>query len=105
MRNVSLTASGKEQALVNFYAQLRRDGIPTVTVLAARTHVGRAHLARLLSANCNGRQTGRFTWKHILPVLSPAALFALKQCSAWNDWAEKALVEFEKSKPQPGEAT
>lgn len=89
-----LTATGKEQALVDFYRQLRAEGL-TATDLARRARVGRAHLARILSARCMGRQTGRQTWKHVLPHLSPAALSALKQCSAWNAHAERALAEIE----------
>jgi len=40
----TLTASGKEQKLVEFRQQLRRDGIATFTELARRAQVGRAAL-------------------------------------------------------------
>lgn len=90
-----LTATGKEQALVDFYAQLRRDAEARPGVfprnaseLAARAKVGRAYLARVL--NCD--TTGANTWKHVLPLLSVEALFHLKQCSAWNIYAERALA-------------
>lgn len=85
MSTFVLTASGKEQALVKFYEQLKRDGM-TATELARRAGVGRAYLTRVL----NGRTTGRNTWKHVLPLLSPTALFHLKQCSAWNEHAVAA---------------
>lgn len=91
-----MTATGKEQALVDFYAQLRRDaearpGIypRNATELAAWARVGRAYLVRVL----NGGTTGANTWKHVLPLLSVEALFHLKQCSAWNIHAERALRE------------
>lgn len=87
------TPSGKEKALVDFYAQMARDGIPTVVELAKRARVGRAHLARLLAGGSETRASGRHTWKHVLPLLSPKALCALKQCSAWNTWAAHAEAE------------
>lgn len=89
-----LTASGKEQALVDFYAQLQREGL-TATELAARARVGRAYLTRVF----NGRVTGANTWKHVLGHLSPAALFRLKQCSAWNKYAERAESEISREIP------
>ena len=98
MSTIARTASGKELALVEFYRQLRSDGIPSATVLAQRAGVGRAHLARLLGGGSAGRQTGRYTWKHVLPVLSPAALCALKQCSAWNIHAERELAHLERAR-------
>lgn len=94
----SRTATGKEQALQNFYDQLARDEADrpalfagTVTQLAFRAGVGRCHLARILSGKCVGRQSGRHTWKHVLPHLSFQALCALAQCSAWNIHAMRAL--------------
>jgi hypothetical protein len=88
------TATGKEQALVDFYAQLARDAAVrpdvfagTVTELARQAKVGRAYLSRLF--NCD--VTGRNTWKHVLPLLSVEALFHLKQCSAWNSHATAEL--------------
>lgn len=91
---MKLTASGKEQALVKFYAQLARDAAArpgvfpgTVTELAARARLGRTTLTLML----NGSRTGRQSWKHVLPHLSVSALFHLKQCSAWNSHAEHAL--------------
>lgn len=81
-----LNASGKERALANFYAQLKRDGM-TATALARRAGVGRAYLSRVLNCDTSGRNT----WKHVLPVLSEQALFHLKQCSAWNEHAENTL--------------
>lgn len=86
-----LTPSGKEAALVDFYAQLRRDGL-TVCELARRARVGRTALTLIL----NGHRSGRHTWKHLLPQLSEAALSQLKQCSAWNTHAEEALAEFKR---------
>ncbi len=83
----TLTASGKSEALVAFYRQLDRDG-DTVTSLAARARVGRAALTEIL----NGRRSGAHTWKHVLPLLSPEALSLLKQCSAWNNHAERAIA-------------
>lgn len=88
--SAALTASGREQALVTFYGQLRRDGL-TATALARRARVGRAYLTRVL----NGRESGANTWKHVLPVLSDAAVFYLKQCSAWNNYAAAALVDLQ----------
>jgi hypothetical protein len=85
-----LTASGKEQALANFYAQLKRDGM-TATELARRAGVGRAYLIRVLNRDTSGRNT----WKHILPLLSDEALFHLKQCSAWNEHANAASFRFD----------
>jgi hypothetical protein len=89
------TATGKEQALVDFYAQMARDAAArpevfagTVTGLARQANVGRAYLSRLF--NCD--VTGRNTWKHILPHLSVEALFHLKQCSAWNTHADAELL-------------
>jgi hypothetical protein len=79
------TATGKEQALVNFYAQLARDGL-TVSALAEKARVGRAALTEIF----NGRRTGKNTWKHVRPLLNPQALSLLKQCSAWNKEAERA---------------
>lgn len=79
------TASGKEAALVAFYEQLARDGL-TVGDLAALARVGRCHLVQML----NAQRTGRQTWKHVIPLLSNAAVFHLKQCSAWNNFAAKA---------------
>lgn len=76
------TATGKEQALVDFYAQLARDG-HTVTTLAEKARVGRASLTEVF--NC--RRTGKNTWKHILPLLSSEALSLLSQCSSWNRYA------------------
>lgn len=87
---VTRTASGKEQALVDFYRQLRRDGL-SVSALARRAFVGRAHLTQVL----NGKREGRETWKHVLPALSDAAVFQLKQCSAWNEHAAAALVDWQ----------
>lgn len=91
---MKLTATGKEQALVDFYAQISRDAsarpgvfVGTATELAARARIGRAYLSRLL----NGNVTGKNTWKHLLPLLSIEALFRLKQCSAWNKYAEAEL--------------
>lgn len=82
------TASGKEQALVDFYAQLARDGM-TVSGLAKKARVGRAALTEVL----NARRGGKHTWKHVIPLLSPTALSLLKQCSAWNKYAaEMALL-------------
>lgn len=86
-KGVTLTASGKEQALADFYAQLKRDNL-TASELARRAAVGRAYLTRVL----NGHETGANTWKHVLPHLSDAALFRLKQCSAWNTHAAEALA-------------
>lgn len=83
---LQLTATGKEAALVAFYVQLRRDKL-NATVLARLAGVGRAYLARVL----NGHETGKNTWKHVIPLLSKSALFHLKQCSAWNNHAEAAL--------------
>ena len=84
---VTRTASGREQALVDFYRQLGRDG-HTVTSLAEAARVGRAHLERVL----NGHLSGRHTWKHVLPLLSEAALCHLKRCSTWNEYAGQALA-------------
>lgn len=86
MSHAVLTASGKEQALVDFYTQLKRDGIRGATELAHRAGVGRAYLSRVL----NGHETGKNTWKHIMPHISEGALFYLKHCSAWNVDAESA---------------
>lgn len=90
----SLTASGKERALVEFYAQLGRDAAArpavfagTVTDLAGQARIGRTTLTLML----NGARSGRQSWKHVLPHLSVEALFRLKQCSAWNTHAERAL--------------
>jgi hypothetical protein len=92
------TATGKEQALVDFYAQMARDASArpgiyagSATELARLARVGRPHLARLFAGGSQGRQSGRFTWKHVLPLLSVEALCALKQCSAWNTHAEAEL--------------
>lgn len=85
---MTLTASGKEAALVAFYGQLRRDGL-TVTDLAVLSKVGRTTLTLML----NGERSGRQSWKHVIPLLSNEALFRLKQCSAWNDHAEWAAKE------------
>jgi transcriptional regulator with XRE-family HTH domain len=87
--NTAVTASGKELALVRFYEQLKRDGIRNATELARRAGVGRAYLSRAL----NGRVTGKNTWKHVMPHMTEAAVFHLKQCSAWNARAEAAWLE------------
>lgn len=79
------TATGKEAALVKFYEQLGRDGL-TVSSLAEKARVGRAALTEVF----NGRRGGKNTWKHVLPLLSAEALSLLKQCSAWNQSAERA---------------
>lgn len=86
---MTLTASGKEQALVDFYQQLSRDGIGSVTELARKARVGRAALCQVL----NGKRDGAQTWKHIIPLLSADALILLKQCSAWNIHAKNALTD------------
>lgn len=85
---IARTASGKEAALVAFYDQLDRDGM-TLGDLAAISRVGRCHLTELL----HGRRTGRNTWKHVIPLLSNEAVFLLKQCSAWNSFAEDIAKE------------
>jgi len=79
------TASGKEAALVAFYQQLGRDGM-TVGDLAAYARISRPQLTLMF----NGHRTGRQSWKHVIPLLSKEALFRLKQCSAWNNFAEEA---------------
>ena len=86
--NATLTASGKEQALVDFYRQLEREGL-NCTILATKARVGRAYLTRVF----NGHTSGRSTWKHVLPLVSDAAQFHLKQCSAWNNYAAAAWRE------------
>ena len=83
---VALTPSGKELALDRFYEQLDREGL-TATQLAHEAGVGRAYLTRVL----NGHETGMNTWRKVLPLLSEAALFHAKQCSAWNSHAQLAL--------------
>lgn len=83
------TASGKEAALVEFYRQLSLDGY-TVTELADFAKIGRTTLTLMF----NGTRTGRQSWKHVIPLLSNEALFRLKQCSAWNHYAEAAAKEF-----------
>lgn len=95
------TATGKELALQKFYDQLAADAAArpamfagTATELAFRAAVGRSHLARVLSGRCVGRQSGRYTWKHVLPQLSLEAVYALKQCSAWNTDAERAWRDY-----------
>ncbi len=97
----SRSASGKEQALVDFYAQIARDAAArpeafagTATELAAKARIGRCHLARLIGGNSAGRHSGRDTWKHVIPHLSFQALCALAQCSAWNIHAQAALDAF-----------
>lgn len=82
------TASGKEKSLVDFYAQLRRDGL-NVSELAKKARVDRAALTEIL----NGARNGRNTWKHVVPHLSPKALLLLQQCSAWNDFATEAATK------------
>lgn len=82
------TATGKEAALVAFYNQLKLEGT-NATELAKSARVGRAYLTRVLNAH----KSGVNTWKHVVPLLSSAALFLLKQCSAWNSHAEAALAE------------
>lgn len=81
------TASGKEQALVEFIDQLGRDGM-TVTDLAELARVGRSHLEQML----HGHRAGRCTWRHIIPLLSNDAVFLLEQCSAWNKHAAEAMT-------------
>lgn len=83
----SRTASGKEQAFVDFQNQLDRDGL-TIGDLAELARVGRSHLEQVF----HGKRTGLQTWKHVIPLLSKVALLHLKQCSAWNTHAEAALV-------------
>lgn len=81
------TASGKEAALVAFQRALRRMRPPlTISDLAERARVGRAHLESVLNAH----REGGHTWKHIMPHLSPQAMSQLKQCSAWNKFAAAA---------------
>lgn len=82
----SRTASGKEQALVDFLNQLDRDGL-TVGDLAQMARVGRSHLEQVI----NGHRSGKHTWKHVIPLLSKEALLHLKQCSAWNNFAEASM--------------
>jgi hypothetical protein len=84
---LALAPNGKEEAIDRFYDQLRRDGV-TATQLAIEAGVGRAYLTRVL----NGHESGVHTWRKVLPLLSPAALFCVKQCSAWNIHAEQALA-------------
>lgn len=85
---ITRTASGKEQALVDFINQLGRDGM-TISDLASLARIGRSHLEQML----HGKRSGRQSWKHVIPLLSKEALFHLKQCSAWNTFAEAAAAE------------
>ncbi len=84
---LKMSASGKEQALVDFYDELDREGL-TVSFLAELAHVGRSHLEQVF----NGQRAGRNTWKHVIPMLGNKSLFLLKQCSAWNTHADAALA-------------
>ena len=61
-----------------------------------RRGIGRTTLELML----NGHQSGRQSWKHVLPVLSVSALFRLKQCSAWNMHADRALEQLIKETPK-----
>lgn len=97
---IQQTATGKEQALVDFYGQLKRDAAARprvfagdVTSLARQARVGRCHLSRLLSNGSIGRQSGRDTWKHVVPHLSIDALCVLARCSAWNTHVADAVRE------------
>lgn len=78
----------KEPALMEFTRLLRGRGV-SLSELARRARVGRAALSQVL----NGARCGRHTWKHVLPLLTPAELSQLKQCSAWNIHAEVAEAE------------
>lgn len=76
----------KPLPLTQFHRSLRAAGT-SVSDLAARARVGRAHLCQVLT----GRRSGAHTWKHILPLLTPNQLFHLKQCPTWNTEAETEL--------------
>lgn len=84
-KSFALSPSGKEQALENFYRQLKWDGT-SASELAEQAGVGRAYLTRVLG----GHESGERTWFKVMPLLSAKAVSHVKQCSAWNIHAERA---------------
>jgi hypothetical protein len=56
--------------------------------LAKEAVVGRCHLSLVLA----GRRKGDHTWLRLIKVLPMDGLCLLKQCPAWNNFAEKAYA-------------
>jgi hypothetical protein len=59
--------------------------------IAAAARLGRCHVSQVLA----GTRGGRNSWKHILAVLPDEGISLLKQCPAWNGWAQTALNQFQ----------
>ena len=73
----------KPLPLTEFYRVLHAAGM-SVSDLATYARVGRAHLSQVFA----GKRSGVHTWKHVIPLLNERCVFHLKQCSAWNSFAE-----------------
>jgi len=77
----------KDPHLAAFLLALKARPEPSnITKLVAAARIGRCHFEQMLS----GERTGRQSWKHVMPHLEEAEVFHLKQCSAWNNYAEAA---------------
>lgn len=57
--------------------------------LADLIMTNRAHLSQVLS----GKRRGGHTWRRLVKVLPEEGLSLLRQSSAWNNFAEAALVQ------------
>jgi hypothetical protein len=64
--------------------------------LAHDAMTNRAHLSQVLA----GTRSGSQTWRRLVRVLPRDGLFLLRQCSSWNNFAEKAYAaSLEAEKP------
>lgn len=57
--------------------------------LADLIMTNRAHLSQVLT----GKRTGVHTWRRLVKVLPEEGLSLLRQCSAWNKYADAALAK------------
>jgi hypothetical protein len=71
----------------NAWAEFLR--MTNISDLAMRARVGRSHLTQVMQ----GQRRGRNTWKHVLPLLTDAQVFQLKQCATWNPELETMWKE------------
>lgn len=58
------------------------------SMLAEFVVTSRTHLSEVLS----GKRKGRHTWKRLVKMLPLDGLSLLRQCSSWNNFAEKAYT-------------
>lgn len=57
--------------------------------LAEFIMTNRTHLSQVLT----GKRSGAHTWRRLVKVLPEEGLSLLRQCSAWNKYAEAALTK------------